>query len=1637
VLRLALLFAALLLCALPARAQVVTGSPPFSSSTPSTFDTVNDANLNVSFAVPVVSKAGRGIPFNYSLVYNNSVWVPYNSSGASVWTPVPGWGWGSANSATTGSVTYLETQASCYYPPGGGPGGTMYYWNVYVFDYYYDPNGTQHQINKNVSSWTSSIPCSNGASFPNTASGTLTDGSGYSYTVNSAPGALVYPPSGLTITVPAGGATQGGVTDTNGNSVSFSTSSGTTTFTDTLGLTALTVSGSGTYSSPMTYTYAGPAGQISVQVNYSVYTVRTNFACSGITEYGPTQISLVSSITLPDNTSYSLTYEATPGYSGDVTGRLASVTLPTGGTISYAYSGGSNNGIICQDASVPTLTRTVNPGGTWTYAHTEGTSTSTTEITDPDSNQTVITFDGVYASSDQYEEQRTIYNGSQSSGNVMETINTCYNGASIPCVGTAFNLPITELAVTRALSTSSGGTVESETNTYYNSYAFVTKVDEYDFGSGGVGTFKRETMSCPYSFTNSYIQNRPQYVMVYSATGNPSGCTGNSGLVAETTYGYDSNGNLLTESHTNTTGSPSSISRSFTYGSYGALTASTDFNGNQTTYTNTACNNSFPTTITPAISSLAVTETWNCNGGVVTKVTDPNGQPTTYTYNDPFWRLTETQYPDGGQTNVSYTDSNGAFSVETSRLLSGSACTGTNCHQVTQSLDGLGRVISAVDGQACNGAGSTVTTSYDSLGRVSAVSNPYCTKSDSSYGFTTYGYDAMSRVNSIGYPDTAAASIGYSGNCSTATDPANKLRTLCSDALGRITSVAEDPNNLNYQTAYTYDDLNDLTGVAQGSSQTRTYGYDMLGRLTSAKVPEVNSGGTQCSTTYGHDANGNLTSKTAPLGNQTSCSSTVTTTYAYDAANRLTSKSYSDSTPPATFTYDQSSVTIGGWTSPTLAYPLGRLVGATTTQSGSVKTGVVYSYDPLGRVGGLWQCNPSNCGISAYAMTYTYDKAGDVSTWTHPDTSLHSTGITLTNTLNSAQQVTAMQSSWQDTSHPQYLAENVTYTAWGAATQLEDGCVGSGCVNTFETYTYNNRLQPWMIQLGTSSNSYADYCLVYNYFSSWTAPSNCPQPSSVPTSGSGNNGNVMGYWYQDSVNSSFGHTASYGYDGVNRLNAACTLSGTQCATSGSNVYNLAFGYDQYGNMDCTGGVGGGSAIGYCQAWTYNSGTNQLTTSGFTYDAAGNLTKDSSNPTAHTYQWDAEGRVASVDSGSTWTFTYNALGERVQWASSSATYQQVFDANGGWLGEVGVYDILRWGSGFFVVYTASETDFNHTNNLSSTTMYSNHGGTVVEDMLFYPWGQVWQSWGSGGYNFADLPDNDTTTDTNLTLNRLQSPGLGRWMSPDPAGLVAVDPSNPQSWNRYAYVLNNPTTLTDRLGLSPNCLVQRSGRPHAMNTPTTVCGGWYEGGGGISIDGGGAFPSGLFGAGGGGESAVACPGNVCSGVATDADGNSAWVQFYAFASGISGYYDPTDLADGIYDYNGRLYNYANYQALLSQEYASQISAQCGTLSGNLAAASGGAATVNCTSALFIQGGHANFLIDCGAWLGGDCAGRWLGGLHIQSETLDDGETIYWGHNDTASYYMGTGFNWATFSLWNLVLHGVVDYLGGNTALYVFPH
>ena len=70
-----------------------------------------------------------------------------------------------------------------------------------------------------------------------------------------------------------------------------------------------------------------------------------------------------------------------------------------------------------------------------------------------------------------------------------------------------------------------------------------------------------------------------------------------------------------------------------------------------------------------------------------------------------------------------------------------------------------------------------------------------------------------------------------------------------------------------------------------------------------------------------------------------------------------------------------------------------------------------------------------------------------------------------------------------------------------------------------------------------------------------------------------------------------------------------------------------------------------------------------------------------------------------------------------------------------------------------------------------------------------------------------------------------PNQGRWISPDPAGLAAVNVTGPQTWNRYAYVSNNPLSYTDPLGLFDDATANGTS---CASTPycapgTTICQG----------------------------------------------------------------------------------------------------------------------------------------------------------------------------------------------------------------------
>ena len=304
-------FAIALTWATSTPAQVATGLPPFGSYSGSQ-DIVNNANRNVHITVPVVGRAGRGIPFSVALGYDNSIWAPTDGNFNNVWTPLLGWGWRAQSQAEYGNYDFNQTQICCPGQHCQPDLGTGTYYNKYDKWKYLDGAGTVHNFPPTMTVNDSSIVCPPGTGSWS-ATGTTTDGSGWTMTVDAAPEAtFAYNIHGDTINF-----NTPSLADPNGNTIQ-----GEYTIYDTLSSTvpALTIS---TSMNQTTYTYTAASGQsASIIVKYQSFTVKTNFGCAGVSEYGPFSASLVTEIDLPDTTKYTFAYEATPGYTGDVTGRL-------------------------------------------------------------------------------------------------------------------------------------------------------------------------------------------------------------------------------------------------------------------------------------------------------------------------------------------------------------------------------------------------------------------------------------------------------------------------------------------------------------------------------------------------------------------------------------------------------------------------------------------------------------------------------------------------------------------------------------------------------------------------------------------------------------------------------------------------------------------------------------------------------------------------------------------------------------------------------------------------------------------------------------------------------------------------------------------------------------------------------------------------------------------------------------------------------------------------------------------------------------------------------------------------------------------------------------------------------------------
>ena len=306
----------------------------------------------------------------------------------------------------------------------------------------------------------------------------------------------------------------------------------------------------------------------------------------------------------------------------------------------------------------------------------------------------------------------------------------------------------------------------------------------------------------------------------------------------------------------------------------------------------------------------------------------------------------------------------------------------------------------------------------------------------------------------------------------------------------------------------------------------------------------------------GYDANGNVTQKIGWPN--------LTTTYAYDALNRVASKSYSDSTPAVTYSYDQDR-RLTGDSNPN--YPLGHLTGV----ANAVSTTVYNRFDAAGRAA----VSTQTTGGQNYTFGYSYDLSGALLAETFPS------GRLLTDTYDAAgREASITGTKTGETAKPYVQA--VTYAPHGAMQNVQ---LGNGL---WENALFNSRLQSSWLGLGTSNTDTSVARFDFQY--------NLDQSGNCAGTGTNNNGSVTCQTITAPGAAAF--TQTYGYDAVNRLASAAEGS----------AWSRNWQYDQYGNGWLTAytGIGIIPNLTPTSGSNYQASTNMLNLASFTYLPSGEV-----------------------------------------------------------------------------------------------------------------------------------------------------------------------------------------------------------------------------------------------------------------------------------------------------------------------------------------------------------------------------------------------------------------------------------------------
>jgi RHS repeat-associated protein len=413
---------------------------------------------------------------------------------------------------------------------------------------------------------------------------------------------------------------------------------------------------------------------------------------------------------------------------------------------------------------------------------------------------------------------------------------------------------------------------------------------------------------------------------------------------------------------------------------------------------------------------------------------------------------------------------------------------------------------------------------------------------------------------------------------------------------------------------------------------------------------------------------------------------------------------------------------------------------------------------------------------SACKMSYQYNLVGMLTEQTYPS------GRIVHHNYGADGKLTAVSSRLAANKASKSYAQNFSYNAAGAVTDMQLGNM------RWEHTEFNARMQPTKIALGTTAGDDDLLNLVYGYGTT------------------ANNGNVLSQTIKvENVGATQGFEAvqTYTYDEVNRLKSATEMSTPNSGGSATQSWKQTYSFDRFGNrrFDTTSGatttIPGTCSTAECNP-TFNPANNRFAGSqGYVYDSAGNVTEDANGKK---FAYDAENKQKSFGTGGSSTnggaSVYDGGGRRVKKTVGTEVTIFVYDVSGQMVAEYAT-----------TAPTSPQINYLTADTLGTPRINTDGSGSVLARHDYMPFGEeIFTNgnrasglvYGSDGIRqqFTGY-ERDVESGLDYAKARMFGSGLGRFTSPDDF-LSDTNASEPQSWNLYVYVKNNPLRFIDPTG-----------------------------------------------------------------------------------------------------------------------------------------------------------------------------------------------------------------------------------------------